>query len=342
MDKKLHELLDTIKFPLGDYEKLKDAHLKRVKVNNRQMKIVLKTDNILDIKTYLKLNQALDSFFNVNCLLEIEPDHINYRNLNDYYDFVVSELEIQIIGNRLREMYGNHYILALNESEKRQFENSLLLINERLSLYGFPKLEVVIDDYEREKISKEINKDLKVEVLKPVSDYNSSNSNNTFSYKDRQKRVQTVDDPCVLLGEIIKDESRFINDIVGEDNDLVIDAEVFGCEGFESSKSDFKIVTLKVTDYTDSIYVKVFTKDKDEYEKYLKNFKNGKWFKFKGYTKHDTFAQGALVFNCQSINFSDHKKEVIVDDAPSKRVELHVHTMMSQMDGVTGLDLGKE
>ena len=55
-----------------------------------------------------------------------------------------------------------------------------------------------------------------------------------------------------------------------EDNEIVIEAEVFGSEGFESSKSDFKIVTLKITDYTDSIYAKVFTRDKDEYEKYLK------------------------------------------------------------------------
>ena len=49
------------------------------------------------------------------------------------------------------------------------------------------------------------------------------------------------------------------------ENDI-IEGYLFGVDYFESSKNNFKIITLKITDYTDSIYVKVFTRDTTEYE----------------------------------------------------------------------------
>ena len=50
---------------------------------------------------------------------------------------------------------------------------------------------------------------------------------------------------------------------------------IFGIDYFES-KSGYKIITLKVTDYTDSIYVKMFTKDDDEFGLIKKLLKENK------------------------------------------------------------------
>ena len=74
---------------------------------------------------------------------------------------------------------------------------------------------------------------------------------------------------------MIEDMPISIKSILGEDNNVTIWGEVFGIEYFESSKSDFKINTLKVTDYTDSIYCKVFAREKDEYARICNELKKG-------------------------------------------------------------------
>ena len=338
MDNKLLELLNAISFPNTMYDNLQGVVLTRVCVHKNTMKIILKTNDILDLNIYLELKKAMDAFFNVPCMIEVKSGKVNYQKLADYYNYLIEKLNVQALSDRLKKMYGSYYIELLNESERRKFQDVVAFINDELSLFGFNKLELIVNDAAREELEREINNDLKVVIKQTPQELPREN---TFNNYQRPKKVQNSSDPRAILGELIEDEPVNIHDIVGENSQVTIIGEIFGCDGFESTKSDFKIVTLKVTDYTDSIYAKVFTKDKEEYDKYLKLFKDGTTFKFKGYTKYDSFAQGALVFNVQSINLYDKKKEKRIDDAICKRVELHAHTMMSQMDGVTGVDLSK-
>ena len=124
-----------------------------------------------------------------------------------------------------------------------------------------------------------------------------------------------------------------IKTLIGEDNNVVVEAKVFGTDYFESSKTDFKIITLKITDFSDSIYCKVFVRDDEEYKRLCKELKSGNWYKIRGYTKNDQFAK-ELVLNARDIIKIEKTEETIKDIAEEKRVELHCHTKMSQMDGV--------
>ena len=81
-----------------------------------------------------------------------------------------------------------------------------------------------------------------------------------FSYTKRER----VRDESSILGRIIKDDERSISEIEIEENNITILGYVFGVDLFESPKSNFKIITLKVTDYTDSILVKVFVNGLDQ------------------------------------------------------------------------------
>ena len=78
-------------------------------------------------------------------------------------------------------------------------------------------------------------------------------------------------------------------------------------------KTDFKIITLKLTDYTDSMYAKIFLNNEEELKRLLGILKNNKWFKFSGYTKHDQYLNDEIVFNVESINISNYKKEEVRD-----------------------------
>ena len=119
--------------------------------------------------------------------------------------------------------------------------------------------------------------------------------------------------------------------MIGEDNNVVVEAEIFGVDYFESSKTDFKIITLKITDYSDSIYCKVFVRDDDEYKRLQGELSKGTWVKIRGYTKNDTFAK-ELVLNARDIIKVEKQVEDVRDTAEVKRVELHCHTKMSQME----------
>ena len=76
------------------------------------------------------------------------------------------------------------------------------------------------------------------------------------------KKIETVDDPNVLLGRVIDTNVVRLDTISGPTNGVTLEAELFGIEERET-KTDLIIVTLKITDYTDSIYAKIFVNGKE-------------------------------------------------------------------------------
>src|SRR5699024_4609154 len=89
--------------------------------------------------------------------------------------------------------------------------------------------------------------------------------------------------------------------LVGEDNDVTVSGYIFGTEYFESNKSNFKIITIKVTDETNSISCKVFSNEDEEYQRLCKALKVGTWLKIRGNTKIDAYAKDELILNARDI-----------------------------------------
>jgi len=137
----------------------------------------------------------------------------------------------------------------------------------------------------------------------------------------------------VLFGEEIRGNVSRIDNVDTELNNVIIEGKLFGIDLFESSKSDFKIITLKITDYTNSIYCKVFFNNAEEFSNMKSKLKEGNWYRLEGYTKNDNYAK-SLVLNIRSIMNIESKDIIRIDDTEEKRVELHAHTFMSQMDGL--------
>ena len=155
--------------------------------------------------------------------------------------------------------------------------------------------------------------------------------------KDEIKKEKTSniitqnDDSPIILGKHLDGEIKKIDDIVGEASNILIEAYVFSTEAKMLEKTN--IMTLKISDNTNSLIAKFFVRDKDDFNKISKKIKEGKWYRFHGYIKYDSFAKD-LVFNVNDMEQIDSKNSIIKDDAENKRVELHAHTMMSAMDGV--------
>ena len=331
MENKLEYFLTLIH--LDNIEEFKNTKLLRVIVNNKDslITIFLETERMISVDNYLKLKDQMENYFNSK--VEIRINNLGDKSLylEEYFKNFLPEYG-KYFQDRLKiNGDNNNYIVAYNQGEEREINNYLKGINTNLVNLGYNPLTIFVDEENRANIRKMINENLtNIEVKKTSEPSNFE----TKTFEPRRKKVKTVEDERVYLGEVIEGDTINIKDIVSEDNDLIIECEIFGVDIFESTKSNYKIITLKLTDYTDSMYAKVFTTDSEELKRLVGILKPSKWFKFKGYTKRDKYTMDEIVFNISSINVSDKKNVEITDLAPIKRVELHTHTMMSAMDGV--------
>ena len=336
-DEKLEKFLNIIH--MDNIEKYKNLFLKKVVISKKkeEIKLYLQGNSMISLDCYKKLKTQMEEFFHSKVFIYMENIGDKSLYLKDYYDFYLPKY-ISFFQNRLKiNGNNNNYIVVYNQGEKRQIEEYLGEINEKLTSIGYEPLGVYLDEEERNVILKQIKEETEQIDIKKSLEVKRSIPLDTPKFEPRRKKIKTVDDDRVYYGTVIEEAPISLSSIVSEDNDLVVECEIFGVDVFESSKSNFKIITLKITDYTDSMYAKVFLNEAEELERLTKLLKPNKWVKLKGYTKVDRYSNDEIVFNVNAINVSERKEEEILDDSPIKRVELHSHTMMSAMDGVCGV-----
>ena len=130
---------------------------------------------------------------------------------------------------------------------------------------------------------------------------------------------------------LIKSKPQTIKSISPLSDTVVVWGDVFGLEVKETKKGEHFIFSFNITDYTSSYTVKVFER-KENCDDLLSNLKNGKTILLRGLVRDDEFMHTSLI-NAKAITLV--KKVKKTDNAPKKRVELHLHTNMSAMDGMT-------
>ena len=327
MDDKLIRFFNKINFDYVD--NFEGVKVSKVVINKQKESwiVYLQSDKVVNPEAMIKLiNKAKNGIENVNTI-DIK---INYSNILDediiiYFKYFLDQKVIDNVS--LQSILNNDFKVENNEISVEvisKMEADLIdSFNDEFSKYlkslGLPEVSLVpvINDEKRKEIKEEIENS-KTDII-----------------------VNKEPEFKIIMGEEIKSKKiTEIKDIIGEENNVTVEAYIFGIEEFISNKSNFKILTLKISDKTDSILAKIFTREDEEFNKYKAGLKEGKWYAFRGYVKNDTFAKD-LVFSVRDIEEIPSKDDEFVDDAEVKRVELHAHTMMSQMDGVTKFDLDK-
>ncbi len=134
-----------------------------------------------------------------------------------------------------------------------------------------------------------------------------------------------------LFGTLVKGKPKPINECLPEDGEVVVWGDVFSLETRESKDGRYSIINFNITDYTSSYPVKVFGERK-KCEELVANLKDGKTVLVRGAINMDTYMHTYLI-NARAV--TEIEKIEKQDNAPEKRVELHLHTNMSAMDGMT-------
>ena len=150
--------------------------------------------------------------------------------------------------------------------------------------------------------------------------------------KSKSAYRRLPDDPDIIYGRSFEGDSVPISEIVDEIGEVVIVGKILSKEEREI-RNEKTIVMFNVTDFTDTITVKIFVKN-EQLEDISGKLSKGAFVRIKGMAVFDRFDKeitiGSVV-GIKTIGDFTTKRE---DHSPKKRVELHAHTLMSDMDAV--------
>ena len=343
MDSKLKLLIDSLK--LNNYiGYFTDGKLVSIIGSSDHKNYVfnIEINNSLPINIYDELYSNLVSYYkDLHISLKLKVNNVNNDYIKDYFKYFINRYskKCPIVSMFLEDKIKiDNSLLTLYVSSKAEEDKFNSIKDNLIKKYASAGYEIsfniVIDIDEQKKINEEINNsieansyvskdrmDKKDEVIEQI---------NPYKKKYTPKPIETVEGS--ILGRVIDSTPVRLDTLNGVQNNVTVETNIFGIDVRET-RTDLRIITLKITDYTDSMYAKIFVHGDEETKRITKELKCGKFYKFRGNIKADKYSdEDSLIIN--DINKSDRIIESRIDDAPTKRVELHAHTMMSQMDGV--------
>ncbi len=227
-----------------------------------------------------------------------------------------------------------HTVYKKSEESKERINSERLLLEEAKQIYVQSKIgkkELGYEEEEEPITQKGITEksEKKPETRKkPAADYNH-----------RQKEAYGVrplkrsDNPEVLYGRDFIEDAITIESITGEMGEVVIRGQVLSTEAREI-RNEKTIYMFNITDFTDTITIKLFLAN-EHVPQISSTVKKGVFLKVKGVTAIDKFDHELTIGSISGIKKISDFTTARKDNSPEKRVELHCHTKMSDMDGVT-------
>ena len=345
MDDKIKLLLEKINLDDNYYKYFEGSKIIKIKSSKDKLNwnFIIETMELLPLEVIKFLDDNIKSGFPKleTVTYTIIPKKSDKIDINNYYEYVIDTSGFSSSMNKLLKEKKIKFTTdgLVLEVDNKAMENALnnkmnIIINKFKQIGLEVSLNILVNE---ESIKNEIINDMKLDPSKI-----------TYLHKDEPNKKKTPlsyvktnkDDKDMIFGNYVDGsvvELKDLNEEKDEVEYINVEAKVFGVDTFESPKSSLKIITLKITDYTDSFYSKIFFKVAEEFEEVLSKIKTGKWYRINGFVKYDDFARD-LVLNAKSLMEIKSKDVEIMDEAEEKRVELHTHTLMSQMDGVVAVE----
>ena len=252
----------------------------------------------------------------VKSILEIKEKTLNITLPVKGADFLKAKGFDKELKKLIKNIYNEDYNIQLLENIS---EEELKIAKQKAQKAEKLAIEKTMEHWNIEQIPQEEKKEKPQKEEEPVKIQEKHEEETELIYgrnvniKDNIIKVKelTVDDGKVAIaGEIINTDSR----------DL---------------KSGKVLITFDVYDGSSTITCKLFAKDAEDAKKILGRFKKAKGIKLAGNVQLDPYAGEMTIIANTVVETEGVKKVERQDLAEVKRVELHMHTKMSQMDGMT-------
>ena len=251
MDEKVEILLNKINMDKEMYPYFSSAKLTKIKIHRKtnSWEVFITNKVALPIEVIKELEEkktALDeNAKEITIIWNIE--NIDTNTYLSYYPYVLEQVKeelkvLEIYSDALRVEDDFLVLVATTQIEQERLESCLEKINKIYKNLGY-KFNIAVELRHEDNILEEIKQDLVVTVKIPEKKETPKEEQ-----PKEKKYHKEPKDPNSVIGRGIKEEPIKIKTLLGEDNNVVVEGYVFGTDYFESSKTDFKIITLKITD----------------------------------------------------------------------------------------------
>ncbi|GGE25187.1 DNA polymerase III PolC-type [Marinithermofilum abyssi] len=231
----------------------------------------------------------------------------------------LSRAEWQLEGNTLTIAFANDVVTKMAIS--KQLDQVVTSLFHEIS---GTRIKVVLTQQQQETAREQFQKEQEEAERKLIEE-----AMNAIEEPPLEAKEEAPSDEKLAIGYDFSDEPIRIKEITDEERRVCVQGSVFKTE-IRELRSGRTLLTFNVTDYSDSIAVKMFARDKEDAAK-LSRLKDGMWVALRGSVQYDTFARDLVIMANDLKEIPPYKRQ---DTAEEKRVELHLHTAMSAMDGV--------
>ena len=270
-------------------------------------------------------------------------------------DSKIAHIHAEKIKAYMEEMFQERFDLNVNvafeysEADKEKLRRASALVEQQkidailnnLRDHG----DIIVDGkaVDKDKLGVSKKEDKKSEGHKPdekkaapASSGGDSGQKNGGEKEKFGRRRRYSDDPEVFIGRDVEGkllEISSINDGIGE---VVIHGQIMSTEERELRNGKI-ILTGYITDFTDTIGFKMFCSPEDM-EVYREEIQKGKFYRMKGLAEFDSYAKEVMICRVLGMKHIQDFRVPRMDTYPEKRVELHMHTKMSEMDSVVDIE----
>lgn len=272
--------------------------LKKVHINPRFPKSEFSLDNIERILEYVRHESPAANGFFDGCEAELEDRTLTLCLKKGGKDVLESQKVDRAIANKIYELFDLDFVVIFLEVQAFDIEKAVQkAVEERRAE----------KQHKKEEEEKNVNHELWDEL--PV-------------FKDTLKKI---------YGKAIHEKPKNIADVSTEDGYITVWGDVLKTEVRETKRGTSKIFDFDISDYTSSITVKMFD-DKRVIDPLVEKINEAGTLVISGGYQFDTFSNQYVL---RPYAIASIKKAEKTDDEPEKRIELHMHTSLSEMDAIS-------
>ena len=321
----LDELFASVSIP----EELKGARVYNVKANSaeRTIELTLYAEKLLPYETIEQFKkEAMEQCNLTGLIIRVKYNGLSLAaiDLDKYFDNLVFYVNSMVKG-----------VSGLFADSTCCFEDGVLKVK---CLYGTSLLSDSGCDKLMEKlVMSQLGESIKVELVDEFDpgqfeqmQQDAIESLPTIDVVP-EKKEEKADDDGLILGKHIKDNPMPIKDITDDMGFVTVCGDIFDIEDPRELKSGKSLISFIVGDNNSAFSVKIFA-DKKSLPKVKAGVKKNAHLKIRGKVQYDSYAKEYVLM----ANDIEKAKKVLREDlSEEKRIELHLHTKMSAMDGVT-------
>lgn len=294
----LAELVDFSVFKSAEESIKERMGLKKATIKPRYISGLFETSYFSSVIEFVKKkNPSANGFFD-GADVEYNHNELKIFLKKGGCDILLAQKTDEDIENVIFDLFGFEVKVQLIEAVSFDIEKAV-------------KEAVAVKTAEENRVKEEKAKNIKHELLGDLPIY--------------------IDTAKTIMGKPIHDKPKPISELSYDSGYVTVWGDILKSEVKDTKRGVYKILTFDITDYTSSVTVKVFS-EKAEVDRVAEKISAAKTLIVKGSYRDDKFTSEYMITPDSIQTVLKAEKE---DTAEEKRVELHLHTSFSEMDGIS-------